>query len=289
MNIFRLRSESLHIFNTREAYSLVAASMFMGLFVSLSFQGMIAEMEDNTLLDRLILILGELAILVPALFVLNQRQIKFIQVLPLKKTSFLTILVSILFVTGVIGLVAIFETMVTPYFPVPEFLQQIETDLFSGNRLDNIILIVAACLVAPVAEEFLFRGILHQSIFYHFDSILPAMVIPTVIFALFHIAYLFYLPALIELVFLAMLLAWLMAKTANILIPILVHSLFNLSAFSSIFSADLDEASTLADLGIVSIILSIVLCVGGWIYFKNMGVVVLDEVYVIPSAQEKLH
>jgi len=260
--------------------------MFMGLFVSLGFQSMIAEMEDNTLLDRLIIILGEMAILVPALFVLSQRQIKIFQVLPLKKTSLVSVLMSIVFVTGIIGMVAVFETIIAPYFPVPEFLQQLETDLFSGRWLDNLILILAACLVAPVVEEFLFRGILQQSIFYHFGSLLPAMVIPTVIFALFHIAYLFYLPALIELVLLGLILAWLMAKTANILIPMLVHGLFNLSAFSGLFIGDLEESSTLADLGYPWIILSTILAFGGWIYFRNMGVVVLNEIYLIPTAQE---
>lgn len=261
--------------------------MLAGFLVSLLLQVIFSGIDDNTLLDRLILTLGELAILVPALFLLSQRQINIFQILPLNRTSLVTVLMSIMLVGGSVGLVAVFETAAIPYFPVPDFLQELETNLFAGSWLDNLILILAACLIAPVAEEFLFRGILQQSIFYHFNSLLPAMVIPTVIFALFHIAYLFYLPALIELVFLALLLAWLMAKTANILIPMLVHGLFNLSAFSGLFIGDIEESTSVTELGAPWIILSIIFFVGGWIYFKKMGVVVFDEVYLIPAAREK--
>jgi membrane protease YdiL (CAAX protease family) len=277
---------SFHIFSTREAYLLVAASMFLGLFVGLSLQSLISGMEDSALLDRLIMLIGEIVILVPPFFILKQREISYTQVLPFQKLSPVTIAMSVVFIVGVIGLVSVFEVLVLPYFPVPDFLRQMDATLFDGGILANVILISAAVLVAPFVEEFLFRGMLQQSLFYHFGSAIPAMIIPTVVFALFHVGYLFYVPAMVELLMLGLILAWLMLKTGNILIPILMHSLFNLSAFSGSFLGLDEEATRLADLGWTWIILSLVFSLMGWFYFKRMKTVVCNEVYLIPPPQE---
>lgn len=260
--------------------------MFLGLFVGLSLQSMISGIENNDLLDRMVMLFGELAILIPPFFILKQRKLGVLKVLPLQAVSPITIGMSVLFIGGVIGLVSVFEVIVLPYFPVPHFLQELDETLFDGGVLANVVLIAAAVLVAPVVEEFLFRGLLQQSLFYHFGSIIPAMVIPTIIFALFHVGYLFYFPALLELLALGILLAWLMTKTGNILIPILTHALFNLSAFSGLFMGLDEETATLADLGLPWIIGSAVLFSAGWIYFKSMKTVVCDEVFLIPLPHE---
>lgn len=262
--------------------------MFLGLFVSLSLQGMLAGMVNTALLDRLIVLIGELVILVPPLLILRQRQVKIRQVIPLKPISQVTFVMAVVMVIGVIGLVSIFEILVLPFFPIPEFLEQLEADLSNGILIDTLILIIAGSLAAPLVEEFLFRGILQHSLFYRFGSLLPAMAVPTVIFTLFHVAYLFYLPALIELVALALLLAWLMAKTGNLLIPILVHGLFNLSSFVGLFVTNLEENSSLSDLGWPWIVLAILFSGVGWFYFKSMRVVVFDEVYLIPPLNKKV-
>lgn len=265
---------------------MVAASMFLGLFVGLSLQSLIVGREDTELLDRMILFLGEIAILLPPVFILSQRKISVLNVLPLNKVSPVTVAMSIVLIGGVIGLVSIFEVLILPHFPIPEFLQQMDDSLFDGGILANVILLSAAVIVAPLVEEFLFRGILQQSLFYHYGSVIPAMIIPTVIFALFHVGYLFYFPAMVELLALGLLLAWIMAKTGNILIPILTHALFNLSAFTGLFLGMGEEVTTLDDLGLTWIILSLVFFSTGWLYFKNLKTVVNDEVYLIPLPHE---
>jgi len=280
-----MRRFSFHIFSTRESYLMVAASMFLGLFVRLSLQGMISGIEDNELLDRMVMLFGEIAILLPPLFILNQRNLSFFDVLPLKKVSLLTIGMSILFIGGVIGLVSVFEALLLPYFPVPDFLTELDETIFDGGIFANMVLILAAVIIAPLVEEFIFRGLLQQSLFYHYGSLIPALIIPTIIFALFHVGYLFYLPALLELIALGVLLAWLMSKTGNILIPMLTHALFNLSAFSGLFIGNDEELSTPADLGASWIIVSTILFILGWIYFKSLKTVVCNDVYLIPLPQ----
>jgi membrane protease YdiL (CAAX protease family) len=194
---------------------------------------------------------------------------------------------AIVFVAGAIGMVTAYELIMLPYFPIPEFLKQLETELSQGGVLEILILIIAGSIAAPIVEEFLFRGVLQQSLFYKYGSILPAMVVPTVIFALFHVAYLFYLPAFIELLALAFMLAWLMVKTGNILIPIIVHGLFNLSSLSDLFIPTLEDVNTVSELGLAWVITSVLLILIAWIYFKNMPNVVLDRVYLIPPLREK--
>ncbi len=282
-----INKSPLHIFTVREAYLLVAASMFMGLFISLTLQGLLPDSEHTELINRIGILFGELAILIPPFFILKQRGLKFRDALPLNPVSPISIIMAIVLVVGAIGLVSIFEIIVLPYFPIPEFLKQLETNMIQANLLDNLILVVAATLIAPLVEEFLFRGLLQQSLFYQHGSLLPAIIVPTVIFAIFHVAYLFYLPALIELIALAIMLAWVMAKTGNLLIPILIHGLFNLSSFMGVFVTDLEDVGTLTELGIPWIILSVIFTSVGVIYFKFIDMVVLDEVYLIPPLQNK--
>ncbi len=284
-----MNQRPLYIFDQREALLLASASMFLGLFISLLFQGLLSKYDDVILLGRLIIILGELAILIPPFFILRQRGLTLKQLLPVKSIKTFTWVMSVVLVVGAIGLVSIFEVLAQPLFPIPDFLRQLESDLSQGSLLETLLLLIAGSLVAPFVEEFIFRGVLQQSFFYRYGSLLPALIIPTVIFALFHVAYLFYLPALLELIFLALLLAWITVKTGNLFVPMLVHGLFNLSSFSGLFITDLEKVNTLADLGWPWIIISTLMSVAGWYYFKNTPVAIIEEVFLIPPNIKKGH
>jgi len=277
----------LFIFTTREAYLLAGASMFMGLSLSLVLQGLSARVTHPVNLDRLIMLAGELLILLPPWLILRQRKIAYSQVIPRQPITPQTGIMALVLVAGAIGMTAVFEALMLPYFPMPDFMQQMQADLETGSTWDTGILIVTAVLAAPLVEEFLFRGILQNSLYYRYGSLLPAMVIPTVIFSLFHVAYLFYLPALLELMALALMLAWLMVKTGNLLIPIMVHGLFNLSAFIDLVIPSDDELASVADLGWPWIIVSILLLAVGWFYFRHVPAVVSEEVYLIPPLQDE--
>jgi len=277
----------LFVFTTREAYFLAAASMFIGLSLSLVLQGVSAGMGQQALIDRLVMLLGELLILLPPWLIFKKRGLNFAMVLPWQPVSPVTAIMALVLVAGAVGMTSVFEILMMPYFPVPEFLEQMLTGLEAGSFAETAVLVLTAVLVAPLVEEFIFRGLLQNSLFYRYGSLVPAMIIPTVIFALFHVAYLFYLPALLELLGLALLLAWLMAKTANLLIPVLVHGLFNLSAFADMFQVGGDQATTLSDLGIPWIVISGLLLFSGWLYFRKIPTVVLEEVYLIPPLQDE--
>jgi len=274
---------TLWIFSTREAYLLLATCMFMGLFVGFLLQALLGILEVGAAWENLAVLLSELVILLPAYLVLRQRNITPLQVMPLKDTIWTSYLMTILLVLGVLGLISVFEVLIIPFFPVPDFLKQMDAEMASASLGEISILMLAAIVVAPLVEEVIFRGFLQQSLYYRFGSTLPAIVIPSLVFALFHVAYLFYFPALVELLVLAFLLAWLMLKTANILVPMLAHALFNLSSFISLFSPEMEATRSLADLGWTWIILSTVLTLLGVGYFLLLPRAEIEEVYLIPD------
>jgi membrane protease YdiL (CAAX protease family) len=84
-----------------------------------------------------------------------------------------------------------------------------------------------AVLLAPVAEEMLFRGILYPALKQSGHRQL-ALWVSALLFASTHMNLMAFLP----LTFLALVLAWLYERTANLLAPILTHLLFNAVNFT---------------------------------------------------------
>jgi membrane protease YdiL (CAAX protease family) len=95
---------------------------------------------------------------------------------------------------------------------------------------DRVYLGVVAILVAPMAEEMLFRGILYPVIK---QAGFPRVALwgTAVLFAATHSN----LPTFLPLTFLAVALALLYEKTNNLLAPITAHSLFNALNFATLY------------------------------------------------------
>jgi membrane protease YdiL (CAAX protease family) len=96
--------------------------------------------------------------------------------------------------------------------------------LFSGAKLwpTGIYLGIFAVIIAPVAEEFIFRGMLYPFVKQlGFPKL--AFFGTSLLFALIHLDAMIFIP----LFALALALTWLYEKTDNLLAPIVAHSLFN--------------------------------------------------------------
>ena len=85
-----------------------------------------------------------------------------------------------------------------------------------------VVYAIGAVLLAPLAEEVLFRGIFYPTL-RQFLTPLHAGALASVLFACTH----FNLAAFLPLAFLAGLLTWIYERTGNLLTPILAHALFN--------------------------------------------------------------
>jgi len=91
---------------------------------------------------------------------------------------------------------------------------------------------VFAVVLAPVAEEFIFRGVLFPWVKQH-DSPRCAWYGVSALFALIHLD----AATLVPLFVLALALTWLYERTDNLLAPITLHSLFNLANLVLLFGA----------------------------------------------------
>jgi hypothetical protein len=94
----------------------------------------------------------------------------------------------------------------------------------------RICLGITAILLAPAAEELLFRGILYPTVK---QSGYPRLALwgTSMVFALIHLNLATFLP----LTFLAVVLTLLYERTNNLLAPITVHSLFNAANFGLLY------------------------------------------------------
>ena len=104
--------------------------------------------------------------------------------------------------------------------------------LFEGiaDPAKKIPIIVLAVVIAPLAEEFVFRGFLY-GVAKHFAGSLPALALTGVAFALVHL----HLPSLLPLFLLACVLTFAYELTGSLLVPMAMHSLFNAITLVGVF------------------------------------------------------
>ena len=103
----------------------------------------------------------------------------------------------------------------------------------SGSVAELAALGIVTIVIAPLAEETLFRGVLYPMIKQHgFPR--AAVWGTSALFALIHFNVAIFVPLLL----LALLLVWLYEKTDNLLAPIAAHATFNAVNFAMFFLAD---------------------------------------------------
>jgi membrane protease YdiL (CAAX protease family) len=103
----------------------------------------------------------------------------------------------------------------------------------SHGILPRAVMGFAAIVVAPIAEEILFRGLLYPAI-KHAGYPRAALWGSALLFAAIHLN----LATFVPLAALAIGLTWLYEKTDNLLAPITAHSLFNAANFAMLFLLD---------------------------------------------------
>ena len=103
----------------------------------------------------------------------------------------------------------------------------------SGSWPNRLVIGAAAILLAPLAEEMLFRGILYPAIK---QAGFPRLALwgTALAFGAVHVN----LASFVPLTVLALLLTWLYEKTGNLLAPIVTHSLFNALNFVLLYVSE---------------------------------------------------
>ena len=101
-----------------------------------------------------------------------------------------------------------------------------EQSLLSNDIVSILFYVAVVSFVAPIWEEFIFRGFLLPSFTRYFRLDL-SILLSSLVFALAH----FSTERLIPLTFLGMLMCVVYIRSKNILAPIILHSLWNAFAF----------------------------------------------------------
>lgn len=104
--------------------------------------------------------------------------------------------------------------------------QQALEDVLAGG-VDALLAVTMAVVLAPVLEEVVFRGALHQSL-RHRTGFWPAALLSSGVFAGVHLEVVTSSPVfLVQLFLLGLLFAWLLERTGNLAAPIVAHLVFN--------------------------------------------------------------
>ena len=104
---------------------------------------------------------------------------------------------------------------------------QVLTGAITETPLQLLLAVVAAVVLAPLAEELLFRGLLHRALRSRL-RIVPAAAISSVLFALVHVDVAFSQPlALVGLTLVGAIMAVAYERTGSLLVPVVIHAVHN--------------------------------------------------------------
>ena len=93
------------------------------------------------------------------------------------------------------------------------------------------VICIEAVILAPIAEELIFRGVLFSTLRNNLSFALSAL-ISAVLFSLLHGNYLSFLPIAV----LAFVFSWIYEKTNNLAYPIILHSIYNTVSLAMLLS-----------------------------------------------------
>lgn len=228
------------------------------IFMSMDTEAIVDEAMNFIYSNALYITIGRTAILMPFLMLFMKRDVNYDIYLERhneyeaynRKWLLVMIPVGVGAAIGFNGLISL--SGIANY---SKSYQDIENIVYSGNLA---IQILASGIAAPLAEEFLFRGLLHKRI-RHFLKPIPAMIISSMVFGLIHGNIVQFVYAFLV----GMLLAYAYEKFKTIWAPVIMHAAANTSAvLLTEFVPAIDGDLTIGALMLVSVISLAVTFVG---------------------------
>lgn len=227
-------------------------------FTSLSTEAMVDDAMNFIYANALYITIGRALILTPLLMLFMKRDVNYdiylgrhVEYGSFDKRWLLALIpVGIGAAIGFNGLISL--SGIANY---SESYQQIDQIVYSGSFA---IQILASGIAAPLAEEFLFRGMLHKRI-RHFVKPVPCMIISSLIFGLIHGNIVQFVYAFL----IGIILAYVYEKFKTIWAPVILHAAANTSAvLLTKFVPAIDGDLTIGAVMLVSIISLAVTFVG---------------------------
>lgn len=128
-----------------------------------------------------------------------------------------------LYLLALYPLLILSQSAIQPFVPNENDVQSLVLYfLKTPGWKERCSIIAMATLIAPIAEEFIFRGYLY-GVMRHFLGRIPAIVLSSILFAAMHL----HLPSMPGLTVLAVMLCLLYERTGSLWSNIIVHATFN--------------------------------------------------------------
>ncbi|MFM1556427.1 MAG: CPBP family intramembrane glutamic endopeptidase [Limisphaerales bacterium] len=131
------------------------------------------------------------------------------------------------FVLPAFGLHYISQTVLAQLGHEPVVQEAVQMVMATEHPVEVGLQVVSVVIMAPIAEELLFRGILYNTI-KHTGYPLAGMIISAALFALVHGSLALMLPLFV----MGFALAWVYEKSGSIIAPMVMHATFNAINFS---------------------------------------------------------
>lgn len=152
--------------------------------------------------------------------------VDFLAIKPMKLTTLIAVL-------GSLAILLVGDFLLANWFEIatPEFMLEIKNNVV--NTKDLVFVILHICLLAPVIEEFIFRGMAYRRIELSRFGSKGALIITTLVFTIVHLQYswqvlLLLLPG-------SLLLGLIRFKTGNLSYCVVAHILMNSVSMISLF------------------------------------------------------
>tara|TARA_B110000014_G_scaffold40656_1_gene26684 strand:- start:20 stop:574 length:555 start_codon:yes stop_codon:yes gene_type:complete len=131
------------------------------------------------------------------------------------------------FVLPAFGLHYISQTVLAQLGQEPVVQEAVQMVMATEHPVEVGLQVVSVVIMAPIAEELLFRGILYNTI-KHTGYPIAGMIISAALFALVHGSLALMLPLFV----MGFALAWVYEKSGSIIAPMVMHATFNGINFS---------------------------------------------------------
>ena len=130
--------------------------------------------------------------------------------------------------------------------------EQLLTGDVMGSPLQILLAVLIAVVLAPLAEELVFRGLLHRNLRRRM-RIVPATLISSVLFAIVHVEVVFSQPiALVGLTLAGAVMAIAYERTGSLVVPVVIHAVYNATTLVALIVTSRLDPDLLA--GVVTVL-----------------------------------
>ena len=206
--------------------ALIAGSIFGTMDLS------ILSGANPGLTTYLAMFIGQGFLIVPVFFYLKRKKFNLIDSFRLNVVSKEIIYTTFFISIGAMILSDELNILIGMIIPIPDSFLQIETLLKPEEPFSLALLIITIVIIAPIGEEFLFRGFLQTGLEKAWNDVTKAILFSSLFFAVIHFNPFW----IIQIYVLGVLLGFLAWKTNSIIPCIIFHVIINATSllFTSI-------------------------------------------------------